>query len=171
VPFWPPVRHVGAAQEEQVSKVIVGMDPHKNSATIEVMAGQARRRVAAELIVGLERARQRKKAAGKELTAALKATGTTLIALDGIGPSGAARLLAEPPTSPGSPAGGTSPPGTEPRRPAAPSGDHVRHRLSRAGNRQINRVLHPGWPCLASGPRRSTLSAADPDVHSVSDRG
>src|SRR5215510_5168856 len=29
-----------------------------------------------------------------------------------------------------------------PRRPAASSGDQVRHRLSRAGNRQIHRVLH-----------------------------
>jgi transposase len=38
-------------------------------------AGQARRRVAAELITGLERIYQPKKAAGKELTAALKATG------------------------------------------------------------------------------------------------
>jgi hypothetical protein len=28
------------------------------------------------------------------------------------------------------------------RTPAAPPGQHVRHRLSRAGNRQINRVLH-----------------------------
>ena len=28
-----------------------------------------------------------------------------------------------------------------PRRPAASSGDQIRHRLSRAGNRQINRAL------------------------------
>ena len=58
-------------------------------------AGQARRRVAAELITDLQRIYQRKKAAGKELTAAVKETGTTLMALDGIGPSGAARLLVE----------------------------------------------------------------------------
>ena len=62
---------------------------------LRTLAGQARRRVAAELIADLERVRQRKKAADKELTAALKATGTTLMALDGIGPSGAARLLVE----------------------------------------------------------------------------
>jgi transposase len=43
----------------------------------------------------LERIYQRKKAAGKELTAALTATGTTLTSLEGIGPSGAARLLVE----------------------------------------------------------------------------
>jgi Transposase IS116/IS110/IS902 family len=58
-------------------------------------AGQARRRVAAELIADLERVYQRKKAADKELTAAARATGTTLMTLDGIGPSGAARLLVE----------------------------------------------------------------------------
>ena len=40
--------------------------------------GKARRRVAAELISDLERIYQRKKAANKELTALLKATGTTL---------------------------------------------------------------------------------------------
>jgi transposase len=55
-------------------------------------AGQARRRVAAELIADLERTCQRKKAADKELAAAVRATGTTLMSLDGTGPSGAARL-------------------------------------------------------------------------------
>ena len=58
-------------------------------------AGKARRRVAAELISDLERIYQRKKAANKELTALLAATGTTLTDLHGIGPSGAARLLVE----------------------------------------------------------------------------
>jgi transposase len=105
-------------------------------------AGRARRRVAAELISDLERIHQRKKAADKELTAALTATATTLTSLDGIGPSGAARLLVEAgditrfPTR----AHFASWNGTAPID--ASSGDHVRHRLSRAGNRQINRVLH-----------------------------
>ena len=57
-------------------------------------AAKARRMVAAELISDLERIHQRKKAAGKELNALLKATATTLPTLHGIGPSGAARLLA-----------------------------------------------------------------------------
>jgi transposase len=106
------------------------------------LAGQARRRVAADLIAGLERIHQRKKAADKGLTAAVKATGTTLMTLDGIGPSGAARLLVEagditrfPDRGRFASWNGTAPIG-------ASSGDHVRHRLSRAGNRQINRVLH-----------------------------
>jgi transposase len=51
--------------------------------------------VAAELISDLERIYQRKKDANKELTAVLAATGTTLTGLHGMGPCGAARLLAE----------------------------------------------------------------------------
>jgi transposase len=105
-------------------------------------AGQARRRVAAELVSDLELVHQRKKAADKELTAALKAAGTTLMRLDGIGPSGAARLLAETGDIARFPSRGhfASWNGTAPID--ASSGDHVCHRLSRAGNRQINRVLH-----------------------------
>jgi len=101
-------------------------------------AGRARRQVAAELISDLERVYQRTKAADKQLTALLQATGTTLTSLHGIGPSGAARLLIEAgditrfPTR----AHFASWNGTAPID--ASSGDHVRHRLSRAGNRQIN---------------------------------
>jgi transposase len=105
-------------------------------------AGKARRRVAAELIADLERVYQRKKAANKELEALLAETGTSLLALTGIGPSGAARLLVEVGdiTRFPSRAHFASWNGTAPID--ASSGDQVRHRLSRAGNRQINRVLH-----------------------------
>ena len=104
--------------------------------------GKTRRRVAAELISDLERIYQRKKAANKELTQLLAATGTTLTDLPGIGPSGAARLLVEvgditrfPDRDHFASWNGTAPID-------ASSGDQIRHRLSRAGNRQINRVLH-----------------------------
>ena len=62
--------------------------------------------------------------------------------LDGIGPSGAARLLVEVADITRFPDRGhfASWNGTAPID--ASSGNHVRHRLSRAGNRQINRVLH-----------------------------
>src|SRR3954447_13709481 len=50
-------------------------------------AGKTRRRVAAELIGDLERVYARTKAANKELTALVAATGTTLMDLHGIGPS------------------------------------------------------------------------------------
>jgi transposase len=105
-------------------------------------AGKARRRVAAELIADLERIYQRKKAANKELNDLLATTGSTLTTRTGIGPSGGARLLVEVgdisrfPTK----AHFASWNGTAPID--ASSGDQVRHRLSRAGNRQINRVLH-----------------------------
>jgi transposase len=105
-------------------------------------AGQARRRVAAELISDLERIYQRKKAADRELSELLRATATTLTGLNGIGPSGAARLLTGagditrfPSRAHFASWNGTAPTG-------ASSGDQVCHRLSRAGNRQINRTLH-----------------------------
>src|SRR5262249_3491330 len=105
-------------------------------------AGKARRRVAAELISDLQRIYQRKKAANKELNALLAATGSTLTSLHGIGPSGAARLRAEVIDIPRFPskAHSASCTGTAPID--ASSGDQVRHRLSRAGNRQVNRALH-----------------------------
>ena len=105
-------------------------------------AGKARRMVAAELISDLERIHQRKKAANKELNELLKASTTTLTTLHGIGPSGAARLLVEVADVTRFPdkAHFASWNGTAPID--ASSGEQVRHRLSRAGNRQINRVLH-----------------------------
>ena len=105
-------------------------------------AGKARRRVAAELIADLERIYARKKAADKELKELVAATGTSLMDLNGIGPSGAARLLVEvgditrfPDRDHFASWNGTAPID-------ASSGDQVRHRLSRKGNRQINRVVH-----------------------------
>ena len=64
------------------------------------------------------------------------------MSLQGIGPSGAARLLVETADITRFPDRGhfASWNGTAPID--ASSGGHVRHRLSRAGNRQINRILH-----------------------------
>ena len=59
------------------------------------VVGKARRRLAAQLVADLERIYARKKAANKELTELINSTGTTLLDLHGIGPSGAARLLVE----------------------------------------------------------------------------
>jgi transposase len=106
------------------------------------VAGKTRRRLAAELIADLERIYARKKDADKELRELVAATGTGLLDLHGIGPSGAARLLVEvgditrfPDRNHFASWTGTAPID-------ASSGDHVRHRLSRGGNRQINRTLH-----------------------------
>jgi len=106
------------------------------------VVGKTRRQLAAELIAELEGIDKKIKAAKKHLTELVEATGSTLLDLNGIGPSGAARLLGDIgdvsrfPTK----AHFASWNGTAPID--ASSGDQNRHRLSRAGNRRINRVLH-----------------------------
>lgn len=106
------------------------------------VVGKTRRLLAAELIVELDRIDKRIKAANKELTALVAATGSTLLELNGIGPSGAARLLGDIGDVSRFPTRGhfASWNGTAPID--ASSGEQNRHRLSRAGNRRINRVLH-----------------------------
>ena len=125
-------KHLSAAQAKQLLGKVRPRDT----------AGKTRRRVAAELIADLGRIYERTKVADKELKDLLAATGTTVTHLHGIGPSGAARLLVEVGdiTRFPSRAHFASWTGTAPID--ASSGDHVRHRLSRGGNRQINRTLH-----------------------------
>lgn len=103
---------------------------------------KTRKRVALELVVDLEKTYRRKKAANKELVDLVAATGTALLELHGIGPSGAARLLVEVGDITRFPDKGhfASWTGTAPID--ASSGDNVRQRLSRGGNRHINKVLH-----------------------------
>ena len=106
------------------------------------LAGKTRRRLAAELAGELEVIDKKTKAIDRELTELVTARGSTLMQLHGIGPSGAARLLAD--------VGDihrfasrdriASWNGTAPLD--ASSDNQARHRLSRAGNRRINRVLH-----------------------------
>ena len=106
------------------------------------IVGKTRRRLAVELIVEIEGIDKRIKAIKKELTVLVTNRGSTLLELNGVGPSGAARLLAD--------VGDVhrfadrnrfaSWNGTAPLD--ASSGNQNRHRLSRAGNRRINRTLH-----------------------------
>jgi transposase len=119
----------------QARKLLAGVRPKD-------AAGKTRKRVAMELVVDLERVYARKKTANKELIELVKQTRTGLLDLHGIGPSGAARLLVEVGDVTRFPTKGhfASWTGTAPID--ASSGDNVRHRLSRGGNRQINRVLH-----------------------------
>jgi transposase len=90
----------------------------------------------------LERPYARKKASNKELVALVRDTGTALLGLPGIGPSGAGRLLVEVGHITRFPDKGhfASWTGTAPID--ASSGDNVRQRLSRGGNRHINQVPH-----------------------------
>ena len=106
------------------------------------LPGKTRRRIAVELIGELDTIDRKIKALEKELAALVIERDSTLLDLPGIGPSGAARLLAD--------VGDihrfadrnrfASWNGTAPLD--ASSGNQQRHRLSRVGNRRINRVLH-----------------------------
>jgi transposase len=106
------------------------------------VVGRTRRRLAAELITELVGIDKRIKTADRELSELIDATGSTLRQLHGIGPSGAARLIGDVGdiTRFADKGRFASWNGTAPLD--ASSGEQSRHRLSRAGNRRINRVLH-----------------------------
>jgi transposase len=106
------------------------------------VAGKTRRRMAAEQIADLVAVDAKLKTIKAELSATITARGSTLMDIPGIGPARAARILAD--------VGDitrfadrnrfASWTGTAPLE--ASSGEQVRHRLSRAGNRRMNHVLH-----------------------------
>ena len=106
------------------------------------IAGKTRRRLAAEQLAELVTVDKKIKALTKELKAMVLARGSTLMDLPGVGPVVAARILAD--------VGDVarfadrnrfaSWTGTAPLD--ASSGEQIRHRLSRAGNRQMNHMLH-----------------------------
>ena len=106
------------------------------------LVGKTRRRLAVELITELEAIDKKIKAGRKELAQLVAARGSTLLELHGIGPSSAARLLADVGDIHRFADGDrfASWNGTAPLD--ASSGSQQRHRLSRAGNRRINRALH-----------------------------
>ena len=105
------------------------------------LAGKTCRRMAAEELEDLQRLDVKLKAMKAELKAAVLATGSHLMDIHGIGPAGAARILADVGDITRFPDRGhfASWNGTAPID--ASSGQHTRHRLSRAGNRRINHVL------------------------------
>jgi transposase len=106
------------------------------------IVAQTRHHLARELIEELTAIDAKIRAADKQLRQLVAATGSTLGQLNGIGPSGAARLLGDIGDISRFRTAGhfASWNGTAPIE--ASSGDHRRHRLSRAGNRRINQVLH-----------------------------
>lgn len=106
------------------------------------VVGRTHRRLAVDLVTELDRIDKRITATDLELRGLITVTGSTLLELFGIGPSSAARLLGDIGeigrfTDKGRFASWN---GTAPLD--ASSGEHRHHRLSRAGNRRINRVLH-----------------------------
>ncbi len=119
----------------QAKELLAGVRPRD-------IAGKTRRRLAAELVTELTQIGKRIKSADAELKALVTAAGSSLLQLHGIGPSGSARLLGDVGDIARFADKGrfASWNGTAPLD--ASSGDQNRHRLSRAGNRRINRVLH-----------------------------
>ncbi len=106
------------------------------------LVGRTTRRMALEEVADLVATDARLKTLTKELATAVRARGSRLMELRGIGPAGAARILADvgdvarfPDRNHFASWTGTAPID-------ASSGEHVRHRLSRAGNRRLNHVLH-----------------------------
>jgi transposase len=106
------------------------------------VAGRTRRALAVDLIDDLTIVDRKLAALGRQLTAAVTATGTTLTDIVGVGPVTAATILGEvgdvrrfPSRHHFATYTGTAPLEVS-------SGEVVRHRLSRAGNRQLNSALH-----------------------------
>lgn len=100
------------------------------------------RRMAAEEIADLVAVDAKLKAITKELKAAVTARGSHLMDLFGVGPAVAARTLADVGDIARFPDRNhfASWTGTAPLD--ASSGEQIRHRLSRAGNRRMNHVIH-----------------------------
>ena len=106
------------------------------------VAGRIRRRLAVEQLTDLFAIDKKIKASTKELKAMVLTRGSRLMDLPGVGPVVAARILAD--------VGDVarfadrnrfaSWTGTAPLD--ASSGEQIRHRLSRAGNRKVNHMIH-----------------------------
>jgi transposase len=106
------------------------------------LVGKTRRRLAAEQLADLVAIEKRTKALTKELKVMVEDRGSTLMELPGVGPVVAARVLADvgDVTRFADRNRFASWTGTAPIE--ASSGEQVRHRLSRAGNRRMNHMLH-----------------------------
>ena len=106
------------------------------------VAGRTRRQLAADLLADIVVLDRKLEGSDRRLTEAVAATGTGLPDLHGIGPVGAARVLGDVGNIARfrTKAHFASWTGTAPID--ASSGRQQRHRLSRAGNRRVNRALH-----------------------------
>ena len=106
------------------------------------LLGKTTRRMVVEEIADLVAVDAKLKAMKKELRAAVLARGSHLMDLFGVGPAVAARVLADVGDVARFPDRNhfASWTGTAPLD--ASSGEQIRHRLSRAGNRRMNHVIH-----------------------------
>lgn len=108
----------------------------------QTLVGKTLRRMAAEEIADLVSVDAKLKSINTELRGAVHHRRSHLMELYGVGPAGATRILADVGDVARFPDRNhfASWTGTAPLD--ASSGDHIRHRLSRAGNRRLNHVLH-----------------------------
>ncbi len=134
----------------QAKKILAGVRPRD-------VVGKTRKRIAAEHLAEAVAIEAKIKASSKELKVLVLARGSHLMDLTGVGPVVAARILADV----GDVARFTdrnrfaSWTGTAPLD--ASSGEQIRHRLSRAGNRKANHVIHIAAACQIriDGPGRA----------------
>jgi transposase len=125
-------RHLSALQAKALLAGVRPRDP----------AGRTRRALAAELLAELEVLDGKLTALKRRLAEAVTAAGSGLMNIFGVGPAGAARILADVADIARFPDRNrfASWTGTAPID--ASSGEQIRHRLSRAGNRRLNHVLY-----------------------------
>lgn len=130
-----PGGHPGALSANKVAKLLRTIRPTEPT-------GQLRRQIVRDLLAELRVLDRKRKELNKTLEDAVAAHGTTLTQIPGIGAVGAATILAivGDPTRFATAAQFASFNGTAPI--AASSGDVVRYRLNRGGQRIINKVLH-----------------------------
>ena len=128
----------------QAKKDITTGQAKKMLATVRPrdLAGKTRRRIAAEELAELVAVEAKQKKATAELKAMVTARGSHLMDLHGVGPVVAARVLADvgDVTRFADRNRFASWNGTAPLD--ASSGENNRHRLSRAGNRRVNHMIH-----------------------------
>ena len=106
------------------------------------VAGKTLRSLAADLVAEVRQLDRRIDKAARDIEAAVAESGSSLTQLCGIAALNAGKILAGSVRSTGSDRPPRSPATPEPPPIEASSGDVVRHRLSRAGDRQLNYVLH-----------------------------
>ncbi|MFC5001287.1 IS110 family transposase [Dactylosporangium cerinum] len=106
------------------------------------IVAQTRHQLARELIDELTAIDAKIRTADKQLREFVTVAGSRLTDLNGIGPSGAARLIGDVGDIERFPTAAHFASWNDTAPIEASSGDQRRHRLSRAGNRRINRVLH-----------------------------
>lgn len=130
-----PGGHQGVLSADKVARELRRIRPTGQVAAL-------RRQVVKDLLAELRVLDRKRKQIDGQLAQALEETGTTLQQIDGIGPVGAATILAAVGDVRRFPTAGhfASFTGTAPV--AASSGDVVRYRLNLGGDRQLNKVLH-----------------------------